>query len=247
MKTTVVITLAAATLAVAGCTTSDPTPPGSLGALAEAEESDEEEGIPNEAEREAEGAAGEGGGTEGAETEGNEGAEAEGGESEAEQTEAPTGGSEEGDAAQGQGTSEGDAVGENVRPPTGADLPDPSEMTDETCIAFFDGAAPLAGRAQDARFLVSRGAVNNLTSVEFAEIDALAQRLDELGSTGTEEQTALIELINAPFTGVQRVVSDEGGQDAESGEVSYDSIATGEAEQAQEELTQGCLSSESDS
>lgn len=227
MKSTAVITLAAVTLAVAGCTTSDPTPPGSLGALSEAEENDEAQGIPNEEEHEGEGAA-EGEGAEGeSETEGE--AEGEAGES------------AEGETEGEGGQTEGEAGEESVQPPPGPELPDPAQLSNETCIAFFDGAAPLAGRAHDARFLVSRGADNNLSALEFQEVDVVAQRLDELSALGSDEQAELIEAINAPFTGVQRAADEEDGQDAESGEVSYESIDIEEAEQAQDEFTQACL------
>lgn len=218
MKPTVVITLAAVTLAVTGCTTSDPTPPGSLGAIAEAEENDEEQGIPNEEELAEE-----------------EGEPAEGGD-EAEQTQAPEGDEE---PTEGEEGAEGENGGENAEGPSGEDLPDPAEMTDETCLAFFEGAAPLAGRAQDSLFLISEGSDNMLTEVEFSEIDVLAQRMEELGGLGTEEQSALIESINAPFLEVQSAAGEDGGQD---GAVSYEPIDTEEAEQAQEQFTSACLS-----
>ncbi|MGB5952963.1 MAG: hypothetical protein WBG57_10700 [Ornithinimicrobium sp.] len=239
MKRTAVIALAAVTLTVAGCTTSDPTPPGSLGAVEEEGEGHGGgEGEGGEGHSEEGASEGEGSEGEGSEGEGSE-SEAEGGENEAEQTGSPEG---EGESAEGEESSEGEAGGENTQAPSGEDLPDVSEMSDDTCVAFFDGAAPVAGQAQDARFLVSRGAVNNLTSLEFSEIDVLAQRIEELASTGNEEQAELIEAINAPFTDLQQAVSDEDAQDSESGEVSYDSIDVDEAEQAQEDFTQSCLS-----
>lgn len=216
MKSTAVIALAAMTLAVAGCTTSDPTPPGSLGALSEEEESDEDHGATGEEEGEEEGDA-EGAAGEPAEGEGEDAA------------------SESQTEPEGEGEGEGSSAG---------GLPDPAELSDEVCVLFFDGAAPLAGRAMDSRQLVTRGSTDNLTELEYQEIDILAQRLTELGALGNEEQTDLIEKINAPFTDLQSVVADDSGQDAESGEVSYDSIDTDEAEQSQDTFTQACMSEE---
>ncbi|MGB7425139.1 MAG: hypothetical protein WA903_09585, partial [Ornithinimicrobium sp.] len=46
MKTTAAITLCALAVSLAACTTTDETPPGSVAGLAEVEESDEDEGIP---------------------------------------------------------------------------------------------------------------------------------------------------------------------------------------------------------
>ncbi|MGB3184741.1 MAG: hypothetical protein WBB15_02630 [Ornithinimicrobium sp.] len=202
MKRTAVIALAAMTLAVGGCTTSDPTPPGSLGALAEAEEGDEPEGIPGE----------------------GEGPDGEGSE----------------DSEEEDPVDEGGAEGEGEEPAHSERLPDASEMTDEVCIAFFNGAAPLAGLTQDALALVERGSNSGLTQLEYQEIDVLAQRLDELGALGDDEQAEAIEIINAPFTAVQRAGSGNGGQGSNSDEVTYDAIDTEESEQAQESFTEAC-------
>ncbi len=210
MKTTAVIALAVMTLAVAGCTTSDPTPPGSLGASSEEGEGGEAEGAPNEEEQ------AEGHGGEGAAGEASEGEDA------ASQTETePEGG--------GEAASSGE-------------LPDPAQMSDEVCIAYFEGAAPLAGRAQDTLLLVERGSESTLTALEYQEVDVLAQRLEELAATGEDEQAALIESINAPFTQVQGAASGDGGEQGDSGEVSYDSIETEESEQAQAEFSETCSS-----
>jgi len=213
MKTTAALALCALTLTVAGCTTTDETPPGGDSALAEEEASNEDEGIP--AEGEGEGSSGE---EEGSSDEAETTGEAGGGEDTGEKTGAPGGQS---------GAS---------------DLPDPESMDDEICVAFFEGAAPLAAAVQDGRRLVARGQRTALSEVEFMQVDVLAERLDELSNEAPNAQGALLTSIAIPFTEVGRA-AEEGGTDAETGEVSYDSIEMGESEEAQKEFTSECTSS----
>lgn len=196
-KTTAAFALCAVTFALSACTTSDDTPPGSVAGLVEAEEGDEEEGIPEvdeldpssevEAELETDGAA----------------ATGEPGEAEA------------------------------------AGMPDAAAMSDASCQAFFTGAAPLAARAMDARELVAAGAEASLSALDYAEVGVVVGRSDAIGAEASETLAPLVERINAPFIEVvQAAVA--GGQDEETGDVTYNAIDTADSEAAQEEFTAEC-------
>jgi hypothetical protein len=219
MKSTAALALCVLTLSIAGCTTSDDTPPGGSSSLAEEEGSDEEEGIPAEGEEETE-SPGDGAQSTGEGHGGGDSASQTGTQDASEQTSGP-----------GQGEA--------------SDLPDPESMDDEVCVAFFEGSAPLAAQVLDARQLVTRGADEGLSEIEFKQVDVLAEVLDDLGSDASQEQAALITSINIPFTEVQ-LAADEGGQDAETGEVSYESVEMTESEEAQQEFTTSCSSSGSE-
>jgi len=213
MKKTAALALCVLTLSVAGCTTTDETPPGEESALAEEESSDEDEGIPAE------------------------------GEGEGDQAEA-TGGSEGGGGSQGEKESQDSSSqtsGSGGQSGSG-DLPDASSMDDEVCVAFFEGMAPVAAQVLDGRELVAQGAEDHLTEVEFMEVDVLAEQLDELGTEGSSEQAALLASINMPFSEVKRA-AEEGGTDAESGEVTYEPVEMTDSEEAQKEFTSSCTSS----
>ena len=210
MKTTAAITLCALTVSLAACTTSDETPPGSVAGLAAAEEGDEDQGIPEVDELDPSGELAE----ETAEPEEEEAAENEEPETdEAEQTAAPGEGEES------------------------AEEPDAAGLSDPVCAAFFEGSAPLAARADDARLLVRLGSVTNLTPLSALEIDVLTQQFALLGEDASDEQVQLIERINAPFAEV--VAAAEGA--GEGGEIAYEAIDTDDSDAAQEEFTQACL------
>ncbi len=210
-KTTAAFALCAATFSLAACTTSDPTPPGSVAGLIDAEEGDEEEGIPevDELDPSAEVAS---------ETE-------EPGES-AEMTEAPA------DSAE---ITEEPAEGEAA-----AGMPDAASMSDPSCKAFFEGAAPLAARATDAREFLAAGAESSLSALDYAEIGVIVGRVDAIGTEATGAQTPILERINAPFIELVQAAQ-AGGQNEESGEVTFDAIDTTDSEAAQEEFTEACV------
>ncbi len=212
-KSTAAFALCAVTFSFAACTTTDDTPPGSVAGLVEAEEGDEEQGIPevDELDPSAEVAS---------ETE-------EPGES-AKMTEAP------GDSAEmTEGPPEGEAAG-------AAGMPDAAAMSDATCQAFFEGAAPLAARAVDARELLTAGAESSLSALDYAEIGVVVGRVDAIGTEASETQTPVLERINAPFIELVQAAQ-AGGSDAETGEVTYDAIDTADSEAAQEEFTAECV------
>ncbi|MGB7449223.1 MAG: hypothetical protein WA892_08865 [Ornithinimicrobium sp.] len=213
MKTTAALALCAMTLTVAGCTLTDETPPGGSSALAEEEASDEDEGIPAEGE----------------------------GEAPADEAES-TGEAGGGESGQAGSQDTGQQTGGPEATQSASDLPDPESMDDEVCVAFFEGAAPLAAVVQDGRSLVSQGARTNLSEVEFMQVEVLAERLDELSSEAPEGQGAVVTSINIPFTEVGRA-AEEGGTDEETGEVSYEPIEMTESEEAQQEFTSDCTSS----
>jgi len=213
MKTTAALALCVLTLSVAGCTTSDDTPPGGVSALAEEEGSDEDEGIPAEGEEESQGdeaqATGEGGGD----------------------SESQTAAEDQGEQTSGPGAGGGST-----------DLPDAESMDDEVCVAFFEGRAPLAAQVLDGREMVTRGQDSELSEVEFMQVEVLSERLDEIGSDASQDQAALVTSIIIPFTQVTRA-AEEGGTDEETGAVTYDTVETTESEEAQQEFTSSCTSS----
>ncbi|MGB3829320.1 MAG: hypothetical protein WA962_11145 [Ornithinimicrobium sp.] len=231
MKTTAAIALCALTVSLAACTTTDETPPGSVAGLNAAEEGDEPNGIPEVDELDpSDEVAAEG------EESGEPGVDAEG----ATQTAGP-GDSAPATAEGADATAQPDrgepALGENGESAVaGSAYPNPAEMTDVVCQAFFEGAAPLAARADDARLLVRQGAQTNLSPLDVQEIDVLAQQLDELAAEASDAQAELFQTMNAPFTEV--VTAAEG---AGEGEVSYDSIETVDSDGAQQGFTRECL------
>lgn len=129
------------------------------------------------------------------------------------------------------------AAPEEEEPAENAAEPDTANLSDPVCAAFFEGSAPLAARADDARLLVRLGSVTNLTPLSALEIDVLTQQFALLGPGATDEQVALLERVNAPFQDVV-IAADEA---ADGGEIVYDAIDTDDSEAAQEEFTQACL------
>lgn len=212
-KTTAAFALCAVTFSLAACTTSDATPPGSIAGLSNAEEGDEEEGIPEVDELD---------------PSGELASETEAPEESAEMTEAP------GDEAE---MTEGGVEGEEAG---ASGMPDAAAMTDPSCQAFFEGAAPLAARAADARELLATGAESSLDALDYAEIGVVVGRVDAIGLAATEAQTPILERINAPFIELVQAAQ-AGGQDAETGDVTYEDIDTADSEAAAEEFTAQCL------
>ncbi len=216
-KSTAAFALCAVTFSLAACTTTDDTPPGSVAGLVEAEEGDEENGIPEVDELDPSEEVAE-------ESEGAEGGEsAEGGEAEPETDETASTG-EPGDA---------EASG----------MPDPAAMSDASCQAFFEGAAPLAARATDARELLNAGAESSLSALDYAEIGVAVGRMDAIGAEASETLAPLIERINAPFIELVQAAQD-GGSNEETGEVTYEAIDASDSEAAQEEFTAECFGAE---
>ncbi|MGB3761826.1 MAG: hypothetical protein WA966_01285 [Ornithinimicrobium sp.] len=213
MKTTAAITLCALTVSLAACTTTDETPPGSVAGLAEVEESDEEEGIPEVDELDPS-------------SEVSEDGEA--------MTQEPADGAEA-TAEPDQGDAE---LGENgEREASGGPYPTADDMTDAVCEAFFAGAAPLAARADDARLLVAQGAADNISQLEAQQIDVLAQQLNFVGAEGSEEQVVLFEQMNAPFLEVVAAAEEAG----DASEITYEDVDTAESEAAQLDFTNECI------
>ncbi len=201
-KTTAALALCAATFSLAACTTSDPTPPGSVAGLVDAEEGDEEEGIP-------------------------EVDELDPSEEVASETEEP------GESAEiTEEPAEGEAAG-------AAGMPDAASMSDPSCKAFFEGGASLAARAADAREFLAAGAESSLSALDYAEIGVVVGRVDAIGTEATEAQTPILERINAPFIELVQAAQ-AGGQNEESGEVTFNAIDTTDSEAAQEEFTEAC-------
>ena len=215
-KTTAACAVCAVTFSLTACSTTDATPPGSVTALIEAEESDEEQGI-GQLDPSDEGAAT----ADGAE---GESAEATAAEGEPDAAASTTGGP----------TDQADVA---------AGMPDPADMSDASCSAFFEGAAPLAARVIDARELLVTGAESSLIPLDYAEIGVVVGRVDALQTEASELQTALLERINAPFVELVQVLQADGA-DAETGEVTYDAIDTADSEAAQEEFTAECVGAE---
>ncbi len=224
-KTTAAFALCAVTSSLAACSTTDATPPGSVAALIDAEESDEEQGI------EVLDSSDEGVAT-------SEGAEGESAEATAAEGESDDGGAE----------LEPDAAASTTGGPTdqaagAAGMPDPADMSDASCTAFFEGVAPLAARATDARELLAVGAESSLSALDYAEIGVIVGRVDAIGAEASERQTAVLERINAPFIELVQAAQ-AGGADAETGEVTYDPIDAADSEAAQEEFTSECVGAE---
>ncbi|TNC18247.1 hypothetical protein FHE66_07305 [Georgenia sp. 311] len=84
---------------------------------------------------------------------------------------------------------------------TSAETTTATEQTveQETCAGFYEGTGtPLAERATNARAALSGGEV--VDAATYTEINALEQRITELGRDAPEEMVTLLEEVNAPFT-----------------------------------------------
>ncbi len=134
----------------------------------------------------------------------------------------------------------GDAAEATEQPGDSAEAtadPDTADLTDPVCAAFFEGAAPLAARADDARLVVSQGSETTLNPLEALEVAVLTQQFDLLAAEGSDDQVVLIERMNAPF--VEVVAAAEEAADGD--EIAYEAVDTDDSDAAQQEFTQACL------
>ncbi len=85
------------------------------------------------------------------------------------------------------------------------------------CEGFYEGTGtPLAERAEDARTALSAGEVEEGAS--YTEVNALEQRITELGREAPSELAALLEEVNAPFTEAVAAVNEARAQEVPEGE-----------------------------
>lgn len=88
-----------------------------------------------------------------------------------------------------------------------------------TCEGFFEGTGtPLADRAEDARTALAGGEVED--GAQYTEINALEQRVTELGQDAPSELADLLEDVNAPFTEAVAAVNEARAQEVPEGEES---------------------------
>ncbi len=94
-----------------------------------------------------------------------------------------------------------------------------------TCEGFYEGTGtPLAERAESARTALSGGEV--VDEASYVEVNALEQRLTELGRDAPAEIASLLEDVNAPFTEAVAAVNEARAQaDPETGEVTFPDLA----------------------
>lgn len=108
---------------------------------------------------------------------------------------------------------------------------------DPVCQGFFVGqGTPLSERAVTQREVVSAG--DDLDPVSLSEVTLLSGRLTALAEEADDEQTALLERINAPFQEVNDAVVEEGTRTEDV--IAIPEVDVADAEAAQGELEQAC-------
>lgn len=112
-----------------------------------------------------------------------------------------------------------------------------------TCEGFYEGTGtPLAERTESARTALSGGEV--VDDATYTEVNALEQRLTELGRSAPADLTALLEDLKAPFTEAVAAVNEARAQaDPETGEVSFPDLTqidVAGSEAAQGEIDSAC-------
>ncbi len=112
-----------------------------------------------------------------------------------------------------------------------------------TCEGFFEGTGtPLAERAENARTALSGGEI--VDDATYTEVNALEQRITELGADAPTDLAALLEEVNAPFTAAVDEVNTARAAEVPEGEepgfpdLSQIDVAGSEA--AQEEFDTAC-------
>lgn len=95
----------------------------------------------------------------------------------------------------------------------------PAEQSAEqvTCAGFFEGTGtPLAERAESARTALSGGEI--VDDATYTEVNALEQRLNELGRDAPSDLATLLEDLRAPFTEAVAAVNEARAQEVPEGE-----------------------------
>ncbi|HLV04098.1 hypothetical protein [uncultured Georgenia sp.] len=85
------------------------------------------------------------------------------------------------------------------------------------CEGFYEGTGtPLAERAENAREALTAGEVE--AGASYSEVNALEQRITELGSDAPTDLATLLEEINAPFTEAVAAVNEASAAEVPEGE-----------------------------
>lgn len=113
----------------------------------------------------------------------------------------------------------------------------------EACADFYEGTGtPLAERAEAARTALAGGEVTDTTT--YTEINALEQRITELGRDAPADLGTLLADINAPFTEAVAAVNEARGAEVPEGEEptfpDLSQIDVTGSETAQGELESAC-------
>ncbi|WP_324653402.1 hypothetical protein [Georgenia sp. H159] len=124
----------------------------------------------------------------------------------------------------------------------------PTETTEQsaeqvTCEGFYEGTGtPLADRADDARTALTGGEVED--GAPYTEVNALEQRIRELGEDAPSELAGLLEDVNAPFTEAVAAVNEARSQEVPEGEEpafpDLSQIDVSGSEDAQAEFQSAC-------
>jgi len=128
-------------------------------------------------------------------------------------------------------------------PTGGASTAAEQTVEQETCAGFYEGTGtPLAERAENARAALTGGEVED--GAPYAEVNALEQRITELGQDAPEELAALLEEVNAPFTEAVAAVNESRAAEVPEGEEptfpDLSQIDVAGSETAQGELQTAC-------
>lgn len=113
----------------------------------------------------------------------------------------------------------------------------------QVCEDFSEGmGTPLAERAEAARTALTDGAVEE--GAPYGEINALEQRIAELGSDAPTELATLLEEVNAPLTeavaAVNSSLSEQASDGEEPGFPDLSQIDVSGSAAAQDELESAC-------
>ncbi len=122
---------------------------------------------------------------------------------------------------------------------------EPAEQSPEieVCEGFYEGTGtPLAERAENARAALGAGEVE--AGASYSEVNALEQRISELGSEAPAELASLLEEVNTPFTEAVAAVNEANAAEVPEGEEpqfpDLTTIDVSGSEAAQAELESAC-------
>src|SRR5699024_2412248 len=109
------------------------------------------------------------------------------------------------------------STSDDQTPASGTEQDGEQSAAQVACADFYEGmGTPLAERAEDARAALSGGEV--VDDATYTEVNALEQRITELGAEAPTELAGLLEEINAPFTAAVSAVNDARAAEVPEGE-----------------------------
>ncbi|WP_413451774.1 hypothetical protein AA0Y32_14355 [Georgenia phoenicis] len=137
-------------------------------------------------------------------------------------------------------TACGSSTSDDESSPAATESLSPEQVT---CESFYEGTGtPLAERAEAARTALTGGEV--VDGATYTEVNALEQRITELGEDAPTEIAGLLEDVNAPFTETVAAYNAARAEaDPETGDFPFPDLAqidVAGSESAQAEVETAC-------